>query len=64
MTVNGTVNAVSESFNLTGPVNIDGNLSVSGQITSTGDVVGDGVSLSGHVHGGVSSGGSLTSTPI
>lgn len=64
MTVNGTVNAAASSFNLTGPVNVDGNLTVTGQITATGDVVGSGISLSGHVHGGVSSGGSLTSTPI
>jgi phage baseplate assembly protein gpV len=64
MTVNGTVNAVSQSFNLTGPVNMNGNLTVTGRITSTGDVVGSGISLNKHLHGGVLPGGSLTSTPI
>lgn len=57
LTVAGTVNAKASSFNLTGDVN------VSGKITASGDVVGGGISLDNHVHGGVRSGPSTTSGP-
>lgn len=40
-----------------GPINIIGNVSVSG------DVVADGISLKGHVHGGVRSGGDTSGAP-
>lgn len=49
---------------LRGDVTIDGNLNVSQQIDAVGDVTGEGVSLSGHKHGGVQSGGSQTGTPV
>jgi phage baseplate assembly protein V len=41
----------------------NGNLQVSGSITASGDVIGNGISLDKHVHGGVQSGGSMTATP-
>lgn len=41
----------------------DGNVEVTGSLTALGDVVGAGISLSTHVHGGVESGGDTTSTP-
>lgn len=43
-------------------VTADG-VQVNGQITATGDVVGAGISLKNHVHGGVQSGGSQTGKP-
>lgn len=39
------------------------NMQASGNVTATGDVSGKGISLSSHVHGGVESGSSTTSTP-
>jgi hypothetical protein len=44
-------------------VTIVGDLDVQGEITASGDVVGDGVSLSGHTHGGVETGGGNTGAP-
>jgi phage baseplate assembly protein V len=41
-----------------------GDVEVAGQITATGDVIGQGISLATHVHGGVEPGGSLTSGPV
>ncbi|QNQ52557.1 oxidoreductase [Serratia liquefaciens] len=41
----------------------EGDIAVTGKVTATGDVVGAGISLSTHVHGGVESGGSNTSGP-
>lgn len=38
-------------------------LSVDGDVSVTGDVVASGISLAGHVHGGVESGGSITNPP-
>ena len=42
---------------------INGDLTVSGTITASGDVVGAGISLNTHTHGGVETGGSSTGTP-
>lgn len=42
---------------------ITGSLSVQEKITALGDVVGSGVSLKSHTHGGVSGGSSRTGTP-
>lgn len=44
MSVNGNVNADAQTFNLTGPVNVNGT------ITATGDVIGGGISLDNHTH--------------
>lgn len=38
-------------------------VSINGKVVATGDVVGGGISLDSHVHGGVQSGGSNTSGP-
>lgn len=53
----GLVEAACTTFKVTG------NLLVDGHITAQGDVVGEGVSLSGHTHGGVDRGGSQTDPP-
>lgn len=42
---------------------INGNVTVNGMISLSGDVVAAGISLDGHLHGGVESGGSTTSSP-
>ena len=55
--VGGTMTGQATSWNLTGDVN------VTGKITATGDVVGGGISLDNHVHGGVKAGSDKTSTP-
>jgi phage baseplate assembly protein gpV len=39
-------------------------VTINGTATATGDVVGNGISLDDHVHGGVQSGGSETTGPI
>ncbi len=44
-------------------VTINGNVAVDGAINSTGDQVAAGISQTGHKHGGVQSGGSLTDLP-
>ena len=59
----GKVVAKASEFNLTGPVNIIGNVTVDGGITTTGDVNADGISLQGHIHSGVKSGGEVTGAP-
>lgn len=53
----GLVEASCTTFRITGA------LEVVGPITAVGDVVGAGVSLSGHTHGGVDRGGSQTDPP-
>jgi len=42
---------------------INGDVTVNGNVTATGEVQGNGIDLSTHVHGGVSSGGSNTGVP-
>lgn len=63
--VGSTQVAISEDkVDVIGDVAIKGNVTVQGSITVTGgDVVADGISLKNHRHGGVTSGGSQTSTP-
>lgn len=46
-----------------GDVSIAGNVQVTGQIEATEDVVGAGVSLKGHRHGGVQAGAAQTGEP-
>lgn len=59
--VSGDLNLVCD-----GGVNIvaSGNVNVRGDIIVEGDVIASGISLVNHVHGGVDSGPSTTSTPI
>jgi phage baseplate assembly protein gpV len=62
----GKVIAKASEFDLTGPVNITGDVNVSGGIIASGDVKAggtSGISLQGHTHSGVQSGGSSTGTP-
>jgi len=61
----GSIDIVSPNVvNITAPsVNVKGDVSVDGSITSTGETTAIGIPLSTHVHGGVESGGSKTSSP-
>lgn len=52
------------TINLKGDVvQTDGDVTATGSITAQGDVVGEGISLHDHVHGGVTSGGDETGPP-
>ena len=61
----GTIQIVAPtSVTVTSPqVNFSGNVSMSGNVNVIGDATIGGISFLGHVHGGVQSGGSTTSTP-
>lgn len=45
-------------------VQTDGDVAATGSITADGDVVGNGISLHDHKHGGVTAGGAQTSPPL
>lgn len=64
-TVNGNVNQkISGNFDGTSSHwTFTGDISVNGGIVATGDVIGAGISLDNHVHGGVRSGSSTTTGP-
>lgn len=71
VTVIGTLSAgaiacapISGVAGATGNSVLTGNLSVDGAINAHGDVVADTVSLQHHKHGGVQTGGGLTSEPV
>jgi phage baseplate assembly protein gpV len=52
------------SVNITTPLlTVNGDVQVHGAISSTGDQVANGISQTGHKHGGVQSGGSSTGGP-
>lgn len=57
--VSGTLTANSGGITVTG-----GNMSTTGSITATGNVIGGGISLVSHVHGGVETGGGETGAPV
>lgn len=67
-TLDGSVKAVlnTSGIDVTGNVSVDGDLSVTGDISATGtitatvDVIGGGISLKNHVHGGVTGGTGTT----
>ena len=61
----GTIQIVAPtSVTVTSPqVDFSGNVSMSGNVNVIGDATIGGISFLGHVHGGVQSGGSTTSTP-
>jgi phage baseplate assembly protein gpV len=46
-----------------GGFDVNANMTVAGTITASGDVIGAGISLDSHVHGGVKSGGDKSSGP-
>lgn len=45
-------------------VTINGDVTVNGKITASTDVIGAGISLKSHKHGGVQSGGAQTGAPV
>ena len=50
-------------LNITGDVTVSGNIISTGTITAAVDVIGGGISLKNHVHGGVSTGSGTTGGP-
>lgn len=60
----GTVSLTATGgITITGDITLTGDLTQQGSQTVSGDVVASGISLTGHVHGGVSSGRSNTGAP-
>lgn len=59
----GNLTMTAPSVTINSPITIEGDVNVNGTITASTDVIGGGISLKGHVHGGVSSGGSTTGAP-
>lgn len=59
----GTFTGTASSFTFNGDTTINGHLQVNGGINSTGDVVGGGISLDSHRHGGVRAGGDVSGPP-
>lgn len=59
----GNTTLTTGTFNINGSVVVSGAVSASGTISSDSDVLAAGISGATHVHGGVTSGGSMTSTP-
>ncbi|HEJ7990256.1 TPA: oxidoreductase [Serratia liquefaciens] len=61
----GEITIVSPAkVRINAPISLfEGDVEVTGKVTANGDVVGAGISLSTHVHGGVESGGSNTAGP-
>lgn len=69
LTASTTVTVNSSNITLNGNTTINGSFQVNGQsnmsggLVATGDIKSAGISLQGHVHGGVEPGGSTTSAP-
>lgn len=62
--VEGGVNLSAPNVDIDSPsVTMSGDLDVTGTVTAGTDVLGGGISLKTHVHGGVQSGGSTTGLP-
>jgi len=61
--VTGNTNLTATNINTNGILNQVGAVNITGLVTVSDDVVASGISLKSHVHGGVESGGSNTSTP-
>ena len=71
MSAGGTTSFTTPTFSVDAPtstfsgnVNIGGNETVGGTGTAATDYIGGGISLKGHVHGGVMGGPSMTSPPV
>lgn len=58
-----TVNVIADQVNIIGDVSIDGDVACTGTITADQDVIGDGKSLKGHRHTGVTAGGAQSGPP-
>lgn len=54
---------ITGDVTITGNVTITGDASASGTVTGSTDVVGGGISLKNHKHGGVAAGGAQTGAP-
>lgn len=61
---NGSIASQATSWTHSGDVTIDGNVNVTETVTATTDVVGGGISLKEHPHGGVQSGDDETGPPV
>lgn len=51
------------NLEIIGNITVTGNITASGTITGTTDVIGGGISLKNHTHGGVQAGGANTGVP-
>lgn len=58
-----TAELTAETITFNGNVTINGDATVTGTVTGQTDVIGDGKSLKGHKHGGVSAGGAQSGPP-
>lgn len=58
-----TINSSGSEIELNANLKVIGNIDCSQTVTASTDVVGGGISLVGHVHGGVQSGNAKTSVP-
>lgn len=63
LTPDGLQIAAPGDVAIQGNVTIDGDVDVTGTVTASTDVLGGGISLATHTHGGVQSGGSSTGGP-
>lgn len=61
--ITGSLQAASISTTGGGTIVSTGNMQIAGSIQATGDIVGRGKSLTMHVHGGVQTGGDVTTPP-
>jgi phage baseplate assembly protein V len=60
----GSITSAASEWNHTGTVNFTGNVNVSETLTATNDVIGGGISLKTHPHGGVQTGDGVSGPPI
>lgn len=58
------VTKIQGNVEINGDVSVSGKVEAQGEVTSSVDVKGGGISLIGHVHGGVTSGGSMTGVGV
>jgi len=63
LTGDGLVITAPGDVDIIGDVTISGDVDVNGTVTASTDVIGGGISLKDHTHGGVQSGGSSTGAP-
>jgi len=64
MTVPGNVNITAPTTTITGDVHITGDVQVDKTLTATTDVIGGGIHLKTHKHGGVTTGSGQTGVPV
>lgn len=61
--VNAETATVTAETTINGNLTVNGDVTINGSATASGDVIGAGISLSGHIHGGVTGGSGTTGTP-